>query len=84
MLRQKAEARMLTGSGLPDEFAPVLRMQNAALAEDEKTLALASLRNTLAFPGVSAQMRGYRCAIPWLRCAACLVRVVTRLDTMSS
>ena len=57
MLRQKAEARMLMGSGSPDEFAPVLFVQNAALTKNEKTLALASSGNTLAFESVSAQMR---------------------------
>ena len=54
MLRQKAESRMVMGAGSPDEFASVLRMQNAALNKNEKTLVLASLGNTLAFPQVSA------------------------------
>ena len=38
MLRQKAEARMLIESGLPDEFVSVLCMQNAALSKNAKTL----------------------------------------------
>ena len=57
MLRQRAEARMITGCGFPDELLPELRRQNAALAENENTLVLASLGNTLALQSVSAQMR---------------------------
>ena len=57
LLRQKAEARMLMCSGFPDEFVSVLRMQSAALSENEKTSVLASLHKTPAFPAVSAQMR---------------------------
>ena len=63
MLRQKAETRMLIGAAFPDEFVSVLRMQNAALAENGKTMVLVSLGNTLAPPHASAQMRrllGYR------------------------
>ena len=48
---------MPIGRGFPNEVVSALRMQNAALTKNEKTLALASLRNTLAFPEVSAQMR---------------------------
>ena len=61
MLRQEAEARRLMGSGLPDEFAPALRMRNAALPKNGRTLVAASIRNTLAFPEVSAQMRRLSC-----------------------
>ena len=32
-LRETSEARMIMGSGFPDEFAPAPRMQNAALTE---------------------------------------------------
>ena len=56
-LRQKAEARMLMGFGLPDEFASILRMQNAGLSKNEKTMVLASLRNTAASPNASPQVR---------------------------
>ena len=65
MLRRKAEARMLIGSGFPDECVSALRTQNASLSENEKTLAPASFLNALSFAGVSAQMcrlfgpRGY-------------------------
>ena len=40
MLRQSAEARMLLGSGFPDEFVSALCVQNAALSNDEKTVGL--------------------------------------------
>ena len=56
-LRQKAEASMLMGSGVPDEFVSALCMEGAALSKNEKTLALSNPRNTLASPGVWAQMR---------------------------
>ena len=48
---------MLMGAGFPDEFAPELRMQNAALTKRGKTMVLASLGNTSAFPTVSANIR---------------------------
>ena len=57
MLRQKAEARMLMGGGFPNGFVSAPCMQNAALTKNEKTVALASIREILAFPEVSAQMR---------------------------
>ena len=57
MLRQKAEARMISGSGFPDEFVSVLLTKDAALPKNEKTLVLASLGNTLAIQSVSAQFR---------------------------
>ena len=57
MLREKAESRMLMRSGFPDAFVPAPRTQNAALSKNGKTIALASLGNTLAFPQASAQMR---------------------------
>ena len=50
---------MIIGSGFPDEFVAVLRMQNAAPTKNEKTLVLASVGNTLAFQSVSAQMRRF-------------------------
>ena len=56
-LRQKVEARMIMGGGFPDEFVSVLRMQNAALTKNEKTLVLASLRNFLSLQSAPAQMR---------------------------
>ena len=66
MLRQKADARMVAGSGAPDEFAPLLRTQDAALSKNEKTWVLASLSNTLAY-------RRRR-----LRCDTCLAPAVLR------
>ena len=47
---------MAMGSGLPDEYVPILRMQNAGLPNNDKPQALASIRNTLAFPQASRQM----------------------------
>ena len=55
--RGKAEPPVLMGSRFPDALVSVLCMQNAALSKNEKTMALASLGNTLAFPLVSARMR---------------------------
>ena len=57
MLRQEAEARMVVGSGPPDELGSVLPLQNAALTMNEKTSVLASLGNTLAFQQVSPRKR---------------------------
>ena len=48
MLRQKADARMILGSCIPDGVASVNCMQNAALTKNEQTLVLASSRNALA------------------------------------
>ena len=56
-LREKAESRKVAGSGFTDASVSVLCMQNAALTKNKKTLVLASLGNTLAFPQASAQMR---------------------------
>ena len=57
VLRRKAGTRMVTGSGFPDEFVSVLRMQNAALPKNGKTLVWASVRHSLAALGAFAQMR---------------------------
>ena len=57
MLRDEAESRTVMASGFPGASVSVLRMQNAALTENEKTMVLASLENALAFPQVSAQTR---------------------------
>ena len=48
---------MFVGGGFPDEFVPVLCVRDAILSKNGRTLAIASLRDTLAFPEVSAQMR---------------------------
>ena len=57
LMREKAESRMLMGSGFRGAFVSVLRKTDAALSKHEKIMVLASLRNALAFPQVSAQMR---------------------------
>ena len=44
-------------SGPPDEFVSSYCMRNAALSKNWRSLALASTRNTLAFPEASSQMR---------------------------
>ena len=49
MLRQKAEARVVTESGFPDEFVSLLCMQDAALTRREKTSVPATSGSTLAF-----------------------------------
>ena len=54
MRREEAESRMVSGSGLPDEFASAFRMRNAALTRNGKSLALANIRTKLAFPEVSS------------------------------
>ena len=54
--REKAETRMATGSGFPDEFASVLRTHNA-VPENGKSLEPASIRRNPTFPEVSSRMR---------------------------
>ena len=56
-IREEAEALMVMGSGFPDEFVSVLCMRNAALSQNPTSLALASIRETLAFREVASQMR---------------------------
>ena len=57
MLHEKAESRMLMGSGFSAAFVSALCVQNAALSKNEKTAILASRGHALAYPQVSAQMR---------------------------
>ena len=47
---------MLMGRGFQDVFAPILCMQNAALAKSERSLMLASIQNTPPFPAATNQM----------------------------
>ena len=56
-------------------------MQNAALPKNEKTLAQASFRNTLAFPEVPARMR--RLFGPRGSAFRQDVRVAADMDTVS-
>ena len=72
---------MLMGSGFPGAFVSVLCIKNAALPKNEKTMALASLGNTLAFPQVSAQMR--RLFGPCGYASRQDVMVARELDTVS-
>ena len=55
--RRKAEARVAKGGAFPDAFASLLRMQNAALKTNGKSLLLASVQGSLDFPTVAKQMR---------------------------
>ena len=57
MLRGEAEARMVTNSGFPGEFASAPCMRTAALSEHDKSLDVASFRITLASTEASSQMR---------------------------
>ena len=73
MLREKAESRMVIGSGPPDAFVSALCMQNAASTEHEKTMVLGSLGKTpWLFP---------RCR---RRCDVCLAPAGTPHDRMYS
>ena len=68
MLQQKAEARMLVGSGPPGNFAPVLCMQNATSTKSGRPW----------FWSVSATLWHFQ--MYRLRCVACLVRAAMRPD----
>ena len=81
MLRRRAEARMIMGSGAPDEFVSALCMQNAALTQNGQTLVLASLGNALALQSVSAQMR--RLSGPCGYASRQHVLVAAEMDTAS-
>ena len=50
---------MVMVSGPPDEFVSSYCMRNAALSKNWRSLALASTRNTLAFPEASSLMRQF-------------------------
>ena len=49
-LRQKAESRMLMGAGFSGECVPVVCVQNAGLARNERTMVLASIGTYLGLP----------------------------------
>ena len=56
-LRRKEEARVIMGGAFPDASVSILRMQNAALSRNGKSLSLASVQRSLDFPTVAKQMR---------------------------
>ena len=56
-LREAAGARMVMGSGFPDEFASVLCMQAASFLRTEKSLSLVGVQGALFSPAVAKQMR---------------------------
>ena len=57
VLREQAESWMVTGSGFPHGFLSALCVRNTALSKNGKSPALASTRNTLAFPEVACRLR---------------------------
>ena len=56
-LREQPEARMGEGSGFADKRPPVLCTHHAALSKNEKSMASASIQNTLESPEAASQMR---------------------------
>ena len=59
VLTRKAEAKKPTGAASPEQFAPVIRAQNAALYRFEKSLISATVQGNAAFPLVAQQMRRF-------------------------
>ena len=57
VLRHNAESRMRMGTGAPEAFASVLRMQGASLAMSEGYPVLASNQRDVNFPTAAYQMR---------------------------
>ena len=57
VLRDKADGKMVMGNGFKDEFVSIFCMQNTPLSENGKSLALARIQRTPAFPLATKQMR---------------------------
>ena len=57
LLQRRAESKMETGEGFPEQSAPKLRMNNALLPRQEKSLVMASNHKSLKFEEVAANMR---------------------------
>ena len=57
LIRRKAKSEMVTCSGFPEQCVSVLRMQNAGLSRQEKSLASGSSHKYLEFADVAANMR---------------------------
>ena len=55
-LCRKAESKMPMGGEIPGGSVSILRMQNAALSRQEKSLELASVQGGLGSSGVAKQM----------------------------
>ena len=49
----------MMGGGFPGEFVSTLCMQDAALSKNKKSLALATILFSLAFPEVACRMRRF-------------------------
>ena len=57
MLRPNADSEIGGAVGFPEHVISSLRLQNAGLSRQEKSLALASSQKSLTFMGVAASMR---------------------------
>ena len=57
LLRPKNETQDANGRGFPGTFASVVRIQNAPLPRQEKSLELASAQGGLGFSDVAETMR---------------------------
>ena len=57
MPRTKSEKKILQGLQFPGSFLSILRMQNAVIPRNEKSLVMASVRGSLDYPLVAKQMR---------------------------
>ena len=57
VLRRTAEARVVMGGGVPEEFAAMLRVQNASLPENGKSLVWASSQGAMAVAAAAERMR---------------------------
>ena len=57
LLLRKAESEMEMEAGFQEQFAPILRTDNAALSRYEKSLVMAGCRRSLRLEDASANMR---------------------------
>ena len=55
--RNKADERMVSGGGFPNEFVSILHMQNASFSKYGKSLVSANIQSTLPFAAAAKQMR---------------------------
>ena len=57
LVQRKAESKMETGAGFPEQFISTLSMDNAGLPRKEKSLVMASNHKSLESGEVAANMR---------------------------
>ena len=57
LIRREAGPKVGMGAGYPDQIASILRMDNAALSRQEKSLLMAICHTSLWFADASANMR---------------------------